>query len=119
MAAINKIRINGEEYDIGGGGTTPHIGENGNWWIGEEDTRIVAQGGLGIVKDETLVVSHASTDDETLILPQSFVDGETLKTGGVDFNQKVDFDHFDSVIGDIETALDTIISIQDGLMGGE
>lgn len=117
MATISKIRIHGEEYDIGGG-ITPHIGENGNWWIGEEDTRIVAQGGLGIVKNETLVVSHASTDDETLILPQAFADGETLKTGGVDLNQKVDSDHFDSVIGDIDTVLDTIIGIQEELMGG-
>ena len=25
-------------------GITPHIGENGNWWIGEEDTGIAAQG---------------------------------------------------------------------------
>lgn len=25
-------------------GTTPHIGDNGNWWIGETDTGIAAQG---------------------------------------------------------------------------
>lgn len=25
-------------------GLTPHIGENGNWWIGEEDTGVKAQG---------------------------------------------------------------------------
>ena len=30
-------------------GETPYIGENGNWWIGEEDTGVFASGGGGIV----------------------------------------------------------------------
>ncbi len=38
--------------DIGTGGTgangiTPHIGTNGNWWIGEEDTNVPATGPQG------------------------------------------------------------------------
>lgn len=26
-------------------GEPPHIGENGNWWVGEQDTGVPAQGG--------------------------------------------------------------------------
>ncbi|MCL1945349.1 MAG: hypothetical protein FWF56_06075 [Firmicutes bacterium] len=29
---------------VGKDGTTPHIGDNGNWWIGDYDTGVVAQG---------------------------------------------------------------------------
>ena len=29
------------------GATIPYIGENGNWWVGEEDTGIQAQGPQG------------------------------------------------------------------------
>lgn len=38
-------------------GITPHIGANGNWWIGDDDTRIPASGGGGsadITIDHTL-----------------------------------------------------------------
>ena len=31
----------------GNKGITPHIGENGNWWIGETDTGIAATGSDG------------------------------------------------------------------------
>ena len=34
----NSGGVNGED------GLTPFIGENGNWWIGEEDTGVKAQG---------------------------------------------------------------------------
>lgn len=33
----------------GAPGTTPHIGENGNWWIGETDTGVNAEGQPGEV----------------------------------------------------------------------
>ena len=32
-------------------GTTPHIGDNGNWWIGETDTGVSAAGSGGTVTD--------------------------------------------------------------------
>ena len=31
----------------GGGGVAPHIGPNGNWWVGETDTGTPAQGPPG------------------------------------------------------------------------
>ncbi len=39
--------INGKDGKNGVDGTTPHIGENGNWWIGEDDTGILAVGQNG------------------------------------------------------------------------
>lgn len=37
----------GDKGDPGQNGTTPHIGTNGNWWIGETDTGVKAQGAPG------------------------------------------------------------------------
>ena len=37
----------GENGQSGQNGLTPFIGENGNWWIGEQDTGIYAQGEQG------------------------------------------------------------------------
>lgn len=33
-----------EPYTAGGGGISPHIGANGNWFVGETDTGVKAQG---------------------------------------------------------------------------
>lgn len=53
----NALTINGQGYDgseavtvnisDGEDGQTPHIGDNGNWWIGEEDTGVKAAGPAG------------------------------------------------------------------------
>ena len=40
---------NGQDGKDGEDGLTPYIGENGNWWIGERDTNVKAEG----VKGET------------------------------------------------------------------
>lgn len=45
---INKITVQEEVKTptrIGVDGISPHIGDNGNWWIGEEDTGVAASGG--------------------------------------------------------------------------
>ena len=34
-------------YIVGRDGRTPHVGENGNWWIGTEDTGVSAKGAKG------------------------------------------------------------------------
>lgn len=62
MPDISKIKIDGVEYDVkdaaaretagqpgepGKDGTTPHIGDNGHWWVGEADTGVSAQGEPG------------------------------------------------------------------------
>lgn len=36
--------IQGAKGDTGADGTTPHIGDNGNWWIGGTDTGVQAEG---------------------------------------------------------------------------
>ena len=38
---------NGTNGQNGENGVTPHIGENGHWWIGEQDTGVAAQGQAG------------------------------------------------------------------------
>lgn len=40
----NRIEIPAIKGDPGKDGLTPHIGENGNWWIGETDTGVKADG---------------------------------------------------------------------------
>ncbi len=39
----------GEKGETGADGVTPHIGENGNWWIGTTDTGVSAKGEQGDV----------------------------------------------------------------------
>ena len=41
----------------GAAGTTPHIGENGNWFIGDVDTGIAAQGKDGNSNNEIVLIS--------------------------------------------------------------
>lgn len=49
----NKIPVTGEKGDKGdkgdngNDGQTPHVGDNGNWWIGTTDTGVKAQGDAG------------------------------------------------------------------------
>ena len=50
---------------VGKDGTTPHIGTNGNWFLGETDTGVAAQG-----KSDTRI--------ETILLPVADWAGETL-----------------------------------------
>lgn len=37
----------GIQGEPGKDGETPHIGDNGNWWVGEADTGVFAQGPQG------------------------------------------------------------------------
>lgn len=46
----NKMPVTGEKGDkgdTGNDGLTPHIGDNGNWWVGTTDTGVKAQGNTG------------------------------------------------------------------------
>ncbi|MEG2061746.1 MAG: PL29 family lyase N-terminal domain-containing protein, partial [Alistipes sp.] len=40
----DKIPTTGDKGETGDDGVTPHIGDNGNWWIGTTDTGVKAQG---------------------------------------------------------------------------
>jgi hypothetical protein len=42
-----KNGIDGIDGKDGKNGITPHIGENGNWWIGERDTGVSVTGAKG------------------------------------------------------------------------
>lgn len=44
----NLIAIEDLIGPAGQDGVTPHIGENGNWWIGETDTCVLAEGTNGL-----------------------------------------------------------------------
>lgn len=43
----NKIPTTGDKGETGSNGLTPHIGTNGNWWVGTTDTGVKAQGAAG------------------------------------------------------------------------
>ena len=58
----------------GDDGTTPHIGENGNWYIGEEDTGISASGEVDAETVETSVTNYFIKNP----LPKSIVDIEEI-----------------------------------------
>jgi hypothetical protein len=47
LAAHGKDGNDGSDGNDGNDGTTPHIGYNGNWWIGDTDTGVKAQGPQG------------------------------------------------------------------------
>lgn len=44
ILAFNSGKSSYKKYTDGKDGTTPHIGENKHWYIGEEDTGIIAEG---------------------------------------------------------------------------
>ena len=49
---LGDVKIfNGED------GLTPYIGENGNWWIGEEDTGVQAAGQNGTAGTEIVNIT--------------------------------------------------------------
>lgn len=50
-AELNKILAAVNALPDAGGGITPHIGENGNWFIGETDTGVRAQGDDYVLTD--------------------------------------------------------------------
>ena len=47
-AWVLKGNLTGASGQNGQNGTTPHIGANGNWWIGETDTGVAANGTSGV-----------------------------------------------------------------------
>ena len=53
---------NGKDGKDGDDGVTPHIGANGNWWIGDVDTGVAASGGggNGNTNNATLTVTNTS-----------------------------------------------------------
>ena len=61
----------------GNDGTTPHIGTNGNWFIGDTDTGVLAHGTDG--KDGKSIQSITKDNDNNIIV--TFTDGSTQNIG--------------------------------------
>lgn len=96
---FNNGELKGQDGVSGTDGITPHIGDNGNWFIGETDTNKPSQGtngvngndGVGIAKSEVntsgeLVITYSNGDSTNLgkIVGKDGLDGKT-PVKGVDY----------------------------------
>jgi len=63
------IQLRGEKGDDG---ITPHIGTNGNWWVGDLDTGVPA---AGIVSDVKVAMSANASGDSVLQITVSYAKG--------------------------------------------
>ena len=80
--------LKGEQGDKGDNGTTPHIDETTkNWFIGDTDTGILAQGTNG--KDGKSISTITKDDDDNLIV--TFTDGSTQNIGKLSVDIQGDF----------------------------
>lgn len=92
---LNNGELKGQDGVSGADGITPHIGDNGNWFIGEIDTNKPSQGtngvngndGVGVAKSEVntsgeLVITYSNGDSTNLgkIVGKDGLDG----TNGID-----------------------------------
>ncbi|MFR0926869.1 MAG: SGNH/GDSL hydrolase family protein [Ruminococcus sp.] len=93
---FNNGELKGQDGVSGADGITPHIGDNGNWFIGETDTNKPSQGtngvngndGVGITKSEVntsgeLVITYSNGDSTNLgkIVGKDGLDGTNGKDG--------------------------------------
>lgn len=80
--------LKGEQGDKGDNGTTPHIDETTkNWFIGDTDTGILAQGTNG--KDGKSISTIIKDDDDNIIV--TFTDGSTQNIGKLSVDIQGDF----------------------------
>ena len=77
-----KDGVDGQD---GADGTTPHIGNKGNWWIGDVDTGVLAGGQNG--QDGVSIVSTVINSEGELII--TFSDGTTQNVGKLTFTEHV------------------------------
>lgn len=93
---FNNGELKGQDGVSGTNGITPHIGDNGNWFIGETDTNKPSQGtngvngndGVGVAKSEVntsgeLVITYSNGDSTNLgkIVGKDGLDGTNGKDG--------------------------------------
>lgn len=93
---FNNGELKGQDGVSGTNGITPHIGDNGNWFIGETDTNKPSQGtnglngndGVGITKSEVntsgeLVITYSNGDSTNLgkIVGKDGLDGTNGQNG--------------------------------------
>lgn len=92
----------GIEGPQGPPGETPYIGENGNWWIGETDTGVRAEGQSAPGSYQFDKTYFDVTDDKVSLKTTDTYDKEDLKTlpmtaAGVE-----------AIVGNIDILLQTI-----------
>lgn len=93
---FNNGELKGQDGVSGADGITPHIGDNGNWFIGETDTNKPSQGtngvngndGIGVAKSEVnisgeLVITYSNGDSTNLgkIVGKDGLDGTNGQNG--------------------------------------
>lgn len=93
---FNNGELKGQDGVSGTNGITPHIGDNGNWFIGETDTNKPSQGtngvngndGVGVTKSEVntsgeLVITYSNGDSTNLgkIVGKDGLDGTNGQNG--------------------------------------
>lgn len=93
---FNNGELKGQDGVSGANGITPHIGDNGNWFIGETDTNRPSQGtngvngndGVGITQSEVntsgeLVITYSNGDSTNLgkIVGKDGLDGTNGQNG--------------------------------------
>lgn len=105
MSAILRVRDqDGNVVAIpaikGEPGTTPHIGENGNWFIGDTDTGVPASGGSG--------GGVAFETDETLYLKDGVLGVNTAHEPDPDNTLPITSAAVAQTVGNIEVILKTI-----------
>lgn len=87
-AALAQAKASGEfDGKPGAAGTTPHIGDNGNWYLGETDTGKPSRGQAGAGLDVTgaavgQIVKIAAVDDNGVPTAWSPVDMPSGGSGG-------------------------------------
>ena len=69
----------GRDGDPGTDGTTPHIGENGNWYIGDTDTGVSAGGASYIFK---VIVVEGTGGPDTLSANKTFAEIKSAYSSG-------------------------------------
>lgn len=81
---LSKKYTNNGQGTPGQNGTIPHIGDNGNWFIGDTDTNVSALGKDG--KSISKIIS-----DETNNIIVTFSDGTTQNIGKLSVDVQADF----------------------------
>ena len=81
---LSKKYTNNGQGTPGQNGITPHIGDNGNWFIGDVDTNVSASG-----KDGKSISKISSDENNNIIV--TFSDGTTQNIGKLSVDVSADF----------------------------
>lgn len=81
---LSKKYTNNGQGTPGQNGITPHIGDNGNWFIGDVDTNVSASG-----KDGKSISKISSDENNNIIV--TFSDGTTQNIGKLSVDISADF----------------------------